>query len=157
MLSPGPASAGNPPANPLLLPSASVSISTIEGLVLRVDSTTGLVYFGTPSPAGADPSSLFVLINLEDPSKPVQPGDPVVVKNVLTGKYCAFSQPVPQSLLSLPDEDSRRRSLHAHITLPQSCGLKCMTCDHSSLEQASRLGYRRVCMLLCACMALCQF
>jgi hypothetical protein len=130
--------------NPELQPGTPISITTATGLVLQIDSKTGLLVFALPSAPAAPGARTFTLINPDNLSKPVQPGDPVVLLSAATDKYCAFSQAVPQSLLSLPDEDQRRRALLTHQSLPQSCGIKCMACYLDSIKQASKLTYRWV-------------
>jgi hypothetical protein len=137
-----------PRPNPDLQPGTPITIATATGLLLQIDSKTGLLVFALPGATGAPDASTFILLNPDDPFKAVQPGDPVVLTSAATGKHCAFDQAVPESLLSLPhDDDRRRRELLTHKSLPQSCGIKCMACYIENIKQASKLRYRWV--LLC--------
>ena len=102
-----------------------------------VDPKTGIVYISNDTAS----EQQFKVVNPVNPDEPVRPGDPIVLVDARTGKYCALLGNVPQEVLQLPDEGGARRRLLTHNALPASCAVVCLACYLDSLTDATPLVY----------------
>ena len=122
---------------PPLKPGANITIITTTGDKLMVDPKTGIVYISNDTAS----EQQFKVVNPVNPDEPVRPGDPIVLVDARTGKYCALLGNVPQEVLQLPDEGGARRRLLTHNALPASCAVVCLACYLDSLTDATPLVY----------------
>jgi hypothetical protein len=70
----------------VLIPEQPYSLETSPGEYVKVDNFSSPAYVSTGN--GSSPSETFTFTNPTDPTGPVNPGEPVLVKSEQTGMYC---------------------------------------------------------------------